>query len=145
MLQKSFWTVAAAALTVGVLLIPAAQPANAQVRIRLTQPRTGPITNGSGNVLPSGGGIVQPTGTTQQSQTTSPQTTPAPVVTPQPAPTVKPVPSSSPVYQPAPIGFSAGPSILGARRTPIGHKVNRRGLDLNGDGYPEVQKDYRSK
>ena len=142
MLQKSFWTLATAALAVGALLVPAARPANAQVRIKLTAPRTGPLPTGTGIVTPStttGGGIVIP------STATVPTTKPATQQVTTPAPTVKPTTTSSPVYQSSPKGFSAGPSLLGAWRKSLGGLVDRDGPDIDGDGYPDINKDHRSK
>ena len=135
MLQKSYWTLATAVLAVGVLLVPAAQPASAQIRMKLTAPRTAP--------LPTGGGIVLPNTTSGQTQT-SVQPKPAPVVTP-PVTTVKPPVTTTTQYQSAPKGFSAGPSLLGSWRLPLGRMVDRSGPDIDGDGYPDIAKDRRSK
>jgi hypothetical protein len=136
MLQKSYWTLATAALAVGVLLVPAARPASAQVRMKLTAPRTAP--------LPTGGGIVLPNTTSGQAQTTV-QPKPAPVVVTPPVTTVKPAVTTTTQFQSAPKGFPAGPSLLGAARKPLGRMVDRTGPDLNGDGYPDIAKDRRSK
>jgi hypothetical protein len=135
MLQKSFWTLATAALAVGVLLVPAARPANAQIRIRLTAPRTGP--------LPTGGGIIIPSTTTVP--TLQPVTQPVTQqVTLPPAPVVKPTITTTQI-QSSPKGFPAGPSLLGASRKPLGRLVDRLGPDIDGDGYPDISKDHRSK
>jgi hypothetical protein len=57
-------------------------------------------------------------------------------------PTVKPRTNvtTTPTFQSAPQGFSAGPTLLGQPRMPLGHMVNRIPPDFDGDGYIEHRK-----
>lgn len=170
MLQKTRWTVAAAAVAVSTLLVCAARPAHAQVRRHLTAPVTAPLPTGSGIVQPPSSPAPAPAAkppATNNPPATLPTTNPAPTVTapvsspprtnPAPAvtsptpkpPTVqprslpptlrRPSPAPAPAYQPAPQGFSAGPSLLGQNRVPLGRLVNRTPPDFNGDGVPDVR------
>jgi hypothetical protein len=156
MTQKTQWTMAATALAAGVLLLPAAHPAHAQIRIHLT----GPVVNsGGGGIVrppssPSSPGIVRPPSTTTQpavSNQPQPVQSPAPVAVPSSQPLlssrssgvvspIRTIPSPAPVVRSSPQGFSAGPGILGAPRIPEGQLVNRVGPDIDGDGIPDIHK-----
>jgi hypothetical protein len=170
MLQKTQWTMAATALAIGACLALAPRPAQAQVRYHLSrggvktiysggivQPtNTSPTTPATGIVIPPSSGTTSPaTGIVIPSTSgiTTPAVTPpppAPVVTPPPpvvtpANTVTqsgfygsyPAPSS---LQSSPQGFSAGPSLLGDQRLPLGRLVDRVPPAIIGDSGPTVQK-----
>jgi hypothetical protein len=170
MLQKTQWTLAASALAVGALLATGARPAQAQVRIHLTRPVTSSSSNKTGIVIPpssplsTGNTISTTPKPITSTQTTQPTPAPKPTTstqTTQPTPAPKPTtnttttntlssrPTTSQIQQPlvqsAPQGFSAGPSLLGEQRLPLGRVVNRVGPDINSDGFPDVRKDPRSR
>jgi hypothetical protein len=157
MLHKTQWSLAASALAVGVLLVIGARPAQAQARIHLTRPVSSAPTTRTGIVIPPSSpqstGIVIPP-STPQSQTTKPTTINSTPVVTQPTPPVVTPPTTTPratytppapVVQAAPQGFSVGPGLLGEQRIPLGRVVNRVGPDINGDGFPDVRKDPRSR
>ena len=142
MLQKTQWTMAATALAIGVCLVTAARPAQAQVRMHLSRRVT--TTTGSGIVIP-------PSSPPSTPVATSHAPAPAPVVTPPPpvvrsSQTLAPtdfgwfggVPASS--LQPSLQGFSAGPGLLGEPRLPLGRLVDRVGPAIIGTDGPTVRK-----
>ncbi len=159
MFQKAQWTPAAMVLAVSACLMAGARPAHAQVRIHLTR---GSVTTnlGTGIVIPpsspgivtppSSPGIILPSSspvitpapkplTTPPVITSTPSVKPSTVVT-SPAPVVQSPPVVIPQTLSAPQGFSAGPSLLGDNRLPLGRFVNRVGPDIIGDNGPTVQK-----
>jgi hypothetical protein len=169
MLQKTQWTMAATALAVGACFIATARPAQAQVRHHMSRGGVTTIV-GTGIVMPkptsqttpAGTGIVTPPPTSSPpppspTPAASPKPTPAPAVTP-PVVTPPPVVTTPPVVVPpvtgwfgggsigspsghaSPQGFSAGPTLMGEARLPLGHMVDRIGPAIIGDNGPTVQK-----
>ena len=150
MLQKTQWTMAATALAVGAFLAATARPVQAQVRHHMS--RGGVTTTvGTGIVTPPSTSPVTPPATPAPTPAASPKNTPAPVVT-RPVVTTPPVVAppatgwfgeasiGSPSLQPSPQGFSAGPSLMGEPRLPLGRMVDRIGPSIIGDNGPTVQK-----
>ena len=156
MLQKTQWTMAATALAIGVCLVTAARPAQAQVRMHLSRRVT--TTTGSGIVIPPSSSQTTPTGIVipPSSPPSTPVATshapaPAPVVTPPPpvvrsSQTVAPTDfgwfGGAPAFslQPSLQGFSAGPGLLGEPRMPLGRLVDRVGPAIIGTDGPTVRK-----
>jgi hypothetical protein len=155
MLQKTQWTLAASALAVGALLATGARPAQAQVRIHLTRPVTSSSSNKTGIVIPpssplsTGITLSIPPKPITSTQTTQPTPAPKPPTNTTTTNTLASRPTINQIQQPlvqsAPQGFSAGPSLLGEQRLPLGRVVNRVGPDINSDGFPDVRKDPRSR
>lgn len=164
MLQKMQWTVAATALVIGASLVTTAGPAQAQVRYHLmrggmkTIVGTGIVIPPPASNTPPTSGIVIPSNTIPTPPPAPVVPPPAPVVTPPPAPVTPPPPppvvnnnlsqggffggyfGPAPTPQTSPQGFSAGPTLLGDQRLPLGHMVDRIPPSIIGDSGPTVQK-----
>ncbi len=166
MLQKTQWTLAATAFAAIALLAPGAKPAQAQVRIHLTGPVTSQPNRSGGIIIPPSSPsshleVQQPQAQLpefqlpefQLPQVQTPEVQKPEVQQPQtggissrhssrslPSGLVHTSPAPAPVQSSAPQGFSGGPGILGAQRIRDGHMVNRIAPDIDGDGFPDLQK-----